>query len=466
MKHFKYILLGTLILLIPSCTEYLDVKPKGKIIPETAEDFSTILHYWLDRVETGQDEEILGNATNLILQEFYSDNLDATLASLVEGFTINGYTPLYIGERINSVQNEYSDNYSVIKDCNMIIGEMKDTKSELAKQLLGTAWAIRSICYYNLLIRFCEPYNPISAEDKLGLPLIDRFDMEAKPSRSDLKTTVSFIEEGFKNAIRYDISDTDYIFTSDVAKAYLTKLYFWTQQWEKAIQYAEELLSKYPMLEANQYEEVMQNKFTQSSNFILNPYTSESSLGSMAVTNAFSDSKTRPVSREMAESFSEKNDDIRYTVAFNKKRVNNKTILFRIRSEEMCLIAAGSYAHLNDTENAIRQLNALREKRIIQNFIPYTEKNLPEIYSQLITEDATGKPIDKLMSAILCERRKEFYIEGDRWFELKRNGRPEFWVANNGKKYVNEKYLYTYPINKSDIDLYPGLVIQNPGYEE
>ena len=36
----------------------------------------------------------------------------------------------------------------------MIIGEMKDTKSELAKQLLGTAWAIRSICYYNLLIRF------------------------------------------------------------------------------------------------------------------------------------------------------------------------------------------------------------------------------------------------------------------------------------------------------------------------
>lgn len=132
----------------------------------------------------------------------------------------------------------------------------------------------------------------------------------------------------------------------------------------------------------------------------------------------------------------------------------------------MCLIAAESYAHLNDTENAIRQLNALREKRIIQNFIPYTEKNLPEIYSQLITEDATGKPIDKLMSAILCERRKEFYIEGDRWFELKRNGRPEFWVANNGKKYVNEKYLYTYPINKSDIDLYPGLVIQNPGYEE
>ncbi|MEI3341952.1 MAG: hypothetical protein V8R52_07255 [Coprobacter fastidiosus] len=70
MKHFKYILLGLSILLIPSCTEYLDVKPKGKIIPETAEDFSMILHYWLDRVETGQDEEILQMRPTLYCKNF------------------------------------------------------------------------------------------------------------------------------------------------------------------------------------------------------------------------------------------------------------------------------------------------------------------------------------------------------------------------------------------------------------
>ena len=72
----------------------------------------------------------------------------------------------------------------------------------------------------------------------------------------------------------------------------------------------------------------------------------------------------------------------------------------------------------------------------------------------------------KLMSAILCERRKELFLEGDRWFELKRNGRPEFWIAANGKKYVTEKYLYTFPIPKSDVNLFPGLIIQNPGYIE
>ena len=49
-KLFISIYCGLMILLA-SCNNYLDVKPKGKIIPETAEDFSTIIHYWLDQIE-------------------------------------------------------------------------------------------------------------------------------------------------------------------------------------------------------------------------------------------------------------------------------------------------------------------------------------------------------------------------------------------------------------------------------
>ena len=52
-KLFISIYCGLMILLA-SCNNYLDVKPKGKIIPETAEDFSTIIHYWLDQIEKGR----------------------------------------------------------------------------------------------------------------------------------------------------------------------------------------------------------------------------------------------------------------------------------------------------------------------------------------------------------------------------------------------------------------------------
>lgn len=46
------------------------------------------------------------------------------------------------------------------------------------------------------------------------------------------------------------------------------------------------------------------------------------------------------------------------------------------------------------------------------------------------------------MAAILNERRKELYMEnGDRWYELKRNGRPEFWWGVSGVKYETLKFF-------------------------
>ena len=155
---------------------------------------------------------------------------------------------------------------------------------------------------------------------------------------------------------------------------------------------------------------------------------------------------------------------IRKANSFNAQRIPIKKVTTKFRSEELCLIIAESYAHLNNTTEALKYLNLLRSKRITQDYIAYTMDNLPEVAKQNITVDATGAPLSKLISAILCERRMELFLEGDRWFELKRNGRPEFWIAANGKKYVTEKYLYTYPIPRADVELFPDLLIQNPGY--
>lgn len=69
----------------------------------------------------------------------------------------------------------------------------------------------------------------------MGLPIVSTFDMEAKPVRSDLKTTAKFIEEDLKKAITYNVQEGMYRFTADVAKAYLARLYFWCQDWGNAI---------------------------------------------------------------------------------------------------------------------------------------------------------------------------------------------------------------------------------------
>ena len=95
-----------------------------------------------------------------------------------------------------------------------------------------------------------------------------------------------------------------------------------------------------------------------------------------------------------------------------------------------------------------------------------TEADLPDINSkEIIKVDATGASLTPLIAAILSERRKELFFEGDRFFEQKRNGAPEYWTAYNGSKYTTRKFMYTYPIPSLEIEITSGLV-QNPGYTE
>lgn len=55
-----------------SCTEYLDVKDKGQVIPETAEEFSALIHNHLRSIDEGNDFAILGAYTTTVSYEGYS----------------------------------------------------------------------------------------------------------------------------------------------------------------------------------------------------------------------------------------------------------------------------------------------------------------------------------------------------------------------------------------------------------
>lgn len=444
-----------------SCKEYLDVKPLGQTLPKSAEEFSAMLQYYLDAIDKeafNVDYGIMGDAEAVLYYEESSDNLDANLTFYPEGKGM----PVYFGTRINDFQGKYEDLYKVIGDCNIIIDNLEERETELGRKVLATAYAIRGVCYYNLLRLFCEPYDRDKATDMLGLPIIDRFDMEATISRSNLKETVDFIERTFKLAIDYHSTDKNFRFTEDVAKAYLAKLYFWSQNWDQAIALSDEIVKKYPLLEGAAYLDMMQARYDQKGTVLLKSYIMGPD-GDWSYGLSVTESRWRPVSEEFVALFKEKEKDVRYALSFDKKLLNLKRICANVRSDEMCLILAESYAHKSDATNALKYLNLLRSKRITDD-LPYTENTLPAVNgTALIKVDATGKALTPLLSAILDERRKELYMEGDRWFELKRNGRPEFWVGANGLKYLTSKYLYTAPVPRNDVEMGYGMV-QNEGY--
>lgn len=465
----KYILLLFTILTCVSCTEYLDIKPYGKTIPQSADEFSALVHNMCDGIDKGSTgyEWVVGSHSLTAELEEIADNMEVSLSET------NSRLDNYVGDRLNYKQDAYDYIYEQIRNCNIILGEFQDGRDTRAGQdIVGTAYAIRGVCYYQLLRMFCAP--PLADDAELGVPIVTTFDMEAKPLRSSMDETINQIESDLKAAIACDIQEPMYRFNNDVINGYLARLYFWCGRWQEARDLSLALLEKYPLLSGDEYVNMMKEQYGLKGNrlFMANIF----SYNPLTLSSLETELQTRPLSASYTNLFAvEGTRDIRRkdNLFFNRKRKNKKKIFSGMRSAEFALIAMECAYHLEDENTALKELNLFRKNRITGMYL-YNKLTLPAVDAQaLIQTDATGQPLTPLLQAILNERRKEMFLEnGDRWFELKRNGRPEWWVGVQDAddvtkywKYWTRKYMYTWPIPVEDIQQNPGLK-QNPGYDD
>lgn len=460
MKRLIYILAAAVVL-STSCKEYLDIKPYGQTIPKTADEFSSLLNSTLNKIDYGE-EYIIGNITSTAYLECYADNLEASLTTYPEG----DYIPICVSVHLSDKQMNYRWLYECIRDCNIVIGNLEERDSRLGMDVLGTAYALRGVCYYELMRQFCEAYDADQASKQLGVPLVTEFDMEAKPLRSTLAQTADQAINDLKEALKYDIQDEIYRFNNDVVTGYLARACFWSERYDEAVVYADQVLTKYPLLNGDAYRNMMASQVQRTGNMIFKSgilTTSGDQTGNDAIKRYL---EKRPISKSFIDLFAEGKKDIRYDISIGSKRVFKKNIFACLRSAEMCLILAESYYHLGNEEKALEYLNLLRRNRI-EGVEDYTTATLPAVNikeTDLVKVDARGNALTPLIYAILNERRKELFMEGDRWFELKRNGCPEFWVSKKSFKYTTYKFMYTFPLYLKDTELVEGL-IQNPGYE-
>lgn len=447
-------------LMLLGCQNFLNVKPQGKILPKTEDEYAAVLNYRLNNLESGTYDQILNNGELTAKYEAYADDLNANINI--------GNLPIYAGTDFNKNYGIYKDLYAIIKDCNIIIEAMTKFTSEHSKQLMAAAKGIKGACYYNLMRNYCKAYDPATAENELGLVIMDKFDLAQTPARSDLKFTADFIISTLRSAVSYGIEDDKYVFTADVCKAFLAKVLFWTEDWEDALDICEELAAKYPLATIEEYPSAINSEYGKSKGMIIRSRINNNNSSSASIRGqAVSDMRSRPVNYELIRLYDPK--DIRLTTFFTSQRKNQKEPFGRIRSSEIHLMMAECHAHMENSGTALNILNTLRSNRI-KDYTPYTLSTLPEVDEDaMIKVDALGKPLTKLTQAILNERRMEMCMEGDRWFELKRNGGPEFTIITDQigiwQKYTMKNYMYTFPINKDDVDLKDYLK-QNEGYEE
>lgn len=440
-----------------SCKGFLNVKPQGKVLPQTDEEFASIMHNRICDIEGGYDEYVIGNMDVISRREGCADDLDANIKK--------GEITPYAGEVINARQSDYRETFEIIRDCNIVIENLEGRTTTLASDVLAAAYAMKGICYFNLIRDFCEAWDAEKAAEQLGLPIVDKFDIKAMPVRSSLASTVEYTENLLNRSLAKNMSDGRFFFTEYVVKAYLARLAFWTEDWSKTISLCTDIIgeSGLSLTDIAGYADMIQAPYEQKGEVIVRSHINNSSELDWYFTYVKGFVKTRPASASLVALY-DKENDIRYKTCIDQKRFGIKMPECRIRLSEVVLMLAEAYCHQGEDEHALTWLNELRRRRI-SGVEDLTLKTLPPVREgDRIVVDAEGEPLTPLMQAVLDERRREMFLEGDRWFELKRNGSPEWWIINNGKKYTTRRYMYTAPLYKGDVDLNPDLK-QNPGYE-
>ena len=441
------------------CKGYLSVQPQGEVIPETDEEFTAIIHNHLRDIEGGGDEYVIGNMDAIKHLEGCADNLDANLRT-------SANLTFFAGEEIDSRQRVYEESWEVVRDCNIVIENMKDRTSDIARGALSAAYSMKGIVYYNLLREFCQPWSDSKAGELQGIPIVDRFNINDKPARGTIRQTYDYTKAQFEAALALNPTDPKYIFTEWIIKAYEAKLEFWCQNWDSVISLCEDIIthSGISLTPISEYADMINAQYDAKGEVLVRSHINNSSELDWYFSYTKSYLASRPASAGLIRLFGDKPEgDVRYAASFNSKRMNVKTPECKVRLSEIVLMLSEAYYHKGDNASAIKWLNELRRNRI-KNVSDLTMATLPEVRDgERIIVDCQGKAITPLLQAIFDERRKELYMEGDRWYELKRNGCPEWWVISNGLKYTTKEYLYTSPISKSDVDLNPSLE-QNPGY--
>ena len=71
------------------CQNFLNVKPQGKILPKTEDEYAAVLNYRLNNIEAGAYDQVLSNAELIAKYEAYADDLDANISV--------GNLPIYPG---------------------------------------------------------------------------------------------------------------------------------------------------------------------------------------------------------------------------------------------------------------------------------------------------------------------------------------------------------------------------------
>ena len=207
---------------------------------------------WYDGEFTLMSELRCGNAKNPTsvpgsgryrtdTQWIYSDHSTSPLWSYA----------YYTIARANNVINNLDDKAGV------------DATQQQVNNVKAEALFIRALCYFDLVITYCQPYNYNATEDdKMGVPLV-LVTENGKPARDSKENVYNQIVADLLQAesimaddyVRSGVTDKAATPTKPAIQALLSRVYLYMNKWQEAANYATKVINnkKYELAPADAY---------------------------------------------------------------------------------------------------------------------------------------------------------------------------------------------------------------------
>lgn len=165
----------------------------------------------------------------------------------------------------------WANNYSVILQANFILqnigkfgnsSTLSDQQKANIYNIKATAYFARAYAYSRMVTRYCKDYEPETAANELGLPIVETVSSEAKPARASLQTTCDTIEANLNHAMAYfdkvaeynegvkptaRIESSIYKPNADCVTALRARFYLYEHKFDQAIEEAETIRNTYSL---------------------------------------------------------------------------------------------------------------------------------------------------------------------------------------------------------------------------
>ena len=415
MKRMKIVLAVCVAVMMTSCNDFLDIKPKGEKIPKTVTDFETLLNdesvqkfsdtypaYLTDDVylpDVAQGTATPGlNSVDQSIRNLYLFKKEVFGEAQDDGFWFASYNRIYY-------YNTVIDN---------IMGA-EGTNEQQKRSIQAEAMISRALEYLYLVNGYAKHYDMRTAETDPGVPLILDEDIAKKNLvRASVKDVYAQILSDLQNALsNLPVQAKGNAFRASKAAGYgvLAKTYLYMGNYAEALKAANEVLKmNNSLLDLKKYAVVKPQSSIGRTNVPQDIENPENIYIKFAPYVYGLSSKVFG-SDELISLFSE--DDMRLQVYFTKNFRNIPTDKYvwapylranlAVSTPEIYLIAAECEARVGDVGRAMALVNKLRDNRINNN----------------TALTATDK--DDALKKVLEERRRELAMSGMvRYIDLKR----------------------------------------------